>query len=326
MRAVGTEFVAAFGEPHAVRDDVWMIPLPVLHAQPKHSLAYVVRDADGGLHVIDPGEDRPENRTLLEAALDRLGGVRRVQEIFATHAHADHLGAAAWLARRADAPVIISRAEARSMAPAASHEPDRQAGRNIDWGVPADRRDELLVAAQQAHGRPVAAPDLLVDDGELLAVSGRRIRVLATPGHTAGHACLVDEDQDLVFTGDLVLPRINPGFGLGGDSDDPLGDFLASLERISEYDAEACPGHEQPFHGLGARCREISAHHLRRSTRIAELLGEAEAPVWEVATRLEWRTPLERMRGGYLRSALLQVSMHVDHLSAVPAPVTEGSE
>ncbi len=66
--------------------------------------------------------------------------------------------------------------------------------------------------------------DLLVEDGDVLPIAGREVRALWTPGHTAGHLCLVDEGDGLLFTGDHVLPRINPGIGLGGrTATNPLG-------------------------------------------------------------------------------------------------------
>ena len=30
------------------------------------------------------------------------------------------------------------------------------------------------------------------------------LRVVATPGHTSGHLCLLDEDHGLLFTGDAI--------------------------------------------------------------------------------------------------------------------------
>lgn len=40
------------------------------------------------------------------------------------------------------------------------------------------------------------------------------LRVVATPGHSSGHVCLVDEPHGLIFSGDHVLPRISPHIAL----------------------------------------------------------------------------------------------------------------
>lgn len=42
-------------------------------------------------------------------------------------------------------------------------------------------------------------------DGDVIDLGGVRLRVLETPGHTVGSICLFDEDNGLLFTGDLVL-------------------------------------------------------------------------------------------------------------------------
>lgn len=319
MNPAGPTTFPVHGELHSVRERIWMIPLTLHDAQPKHTLAYVVQDDADDLHLIDPGYDLPKNRALLTKALAPLGGLRRVRSITATHAHADHIGIGRWLSGHTGAPIALPRGESDQHAVDGKRELDRQRRRNAEWAVPAEQHRELLQAARQAHGAVIPVPDVLIADGDLLPAAGRRIRVVETPGHTAGHACFLAPDDHLVFTGDLVLPRINPGFGLGGDAADPLGDFLSSLERISAYDGyEACPGHEHRFAGVEKRCRQIAAHHLRRSAQITDLIRTGRTSVWDIASGLAWRIPFERMHGGYLRSALLQVSMHVDHLRAGP--------
>jgi len=58
-----------------------------------------------------------------------------------------------------------------------------------------------------AHGfmTPTWVTDLTTfDTGEQLDVPGR-LRVIATPGHTEGHVCLLLEDQGILFTGDALV-------------------------------------------------------------------------------------------------------------------------
>lgn len=40
-----------------VRDDVWALAQPMSQAYLRYSFAYLLRDTDGWLHVIDPGSE-----------------------------------------------------------------------------------------------------------------------------------------------------------------------------------------------------------------------------------------------------------------------------
>lgn len=315
MQVVGQAELRSTTDLLPVRDDVWMLPLPIPHAQPKYTLCYVIADARRGLHVIDPGLDLPANRALVERALEALGGIGRIATITATHLHADHVSLAGWLRERSGAPIGLHRRDADALR--RTVDPNIQRRLNAEWAVPRARWPELAQAHAEASTSRVIRADLGLADGDLLAVPGRSLRVLATPGHTAGHISIIDEDHGLAFLGDLVLPRINPGFGLGDPDDgNPLRDLLSSLLRIAEFDDhEACPGHEHRFTGIRARSEQIIGHHLKRNSEVADVDAHRDgATIWEVAQALSWRTPFEQMSGGYLRSVLLQVSMHIGYL------------
>src|SRR5690606_15399062 len=74
-------------------------------------------------------------------------------------------------------------------------------------------------------------------------LAGLRITALATPGHTADSVCyLVEGDgQRAVLTGDTILGR---GTTVVAWPDGDLGDYLASLRRLSELaGVPVLPGH-----------------------------------------------------------------------------------
>jgi glyoxylase-like metal-dependent hydrolase (beta-lactamase superfamily II) len=159
--------------------------------------------------------------------------------------------------------------------------------------------------------------DLLLEDGDRLPVAGGDLVVLHTPGHTSGSICLVHEAERAVITGDHVLPDAYPGIGLGGSSGrNPMGDYLASLERLQPYDdLEAWPGHGRPFRPLGERRARIEAHHRRRSSEVAAALDALRTPtVWQVAALLRWSGGWAAMADYRLASALAQTEWHVDLL------------
>ncbi|MFP3467440.1 MBL fold metallo-hydrolase [Leifsonia sp. SIMBA_070] len=294
-----------------VADGVHAVRVPMPAGGLPDSLAYLIEDDRGRVHIVDPGSPTDEAGGALLAALDALGrGPSDVAAIVVTHLHTDHAGGATALRSLSGAPVLMHEREAAA-AVKLSHglpAPDLDG-----WGVPADRRPELL-AAVRAPIAPGAVPaDVLLTDGDLLDIPGRRIRVLWTPGHTPGHLCLHDEEAGLLFTGDHVLPTVNPGLGLGGPTDtNPIADYLAALDRIAGFDALALPGHEQPFTGLAERCAALAEHHLRRAREVAAHPG---GTVWEVASTLTWTGGWEALRGFTLLSALSQTALHRDFVA-----------
>ena len=283
------------------------VPMPAGTGLP-FSNAYLIDDADGRQHVVDPGSATEEAQSALLAAI----GDREVGSIVITHLHADHAGGAGALRARTGARVLLHERERAALGRIAIGVP----APDLDaWGVPGDRREELLAAAVIPAGPAAELVDAVLDgalaDDAVLDVPGRRLRVIGTPGHTDGHLCLHDEEAGLLFTGDHVLPTINSGLGLGGPTDtNPIADYLGSLDRVAALDSgalRALPGHEDPFAGVRERCASLAAHHLRRTEEVAASRG---ATVWEVASGLTWTGGWDALSGFTLLSALRQTAQH----------------
>ena len=262
----------------------WALALPLPVAAPAYTLVYVFEDARGDAHLLDTGWDLPGSLDLLARGLESIGlTLERVRSVTATHLHSDHLGLASAIRDASGARVQVHEAEQRALDGSAAY-----AAADLEaWGVPAELHDAMggLVAGT----KPIAVTaDALLQHGQVLDIPGRQLRVLHTPGHTSGSLCLVE--GAVLFTGDLVLPTIFPGVGLGGHADDPLGDYLASLDLVEALgDPLVAPGHGFVFRGLGERVASIRAHQLGRTEEVTAILrGHPEATVWEVASRVTW--------------------------------------
>lgn len=309
-------------ELEEVREEVWAIGLRLARTiRPLYTLSYLLRDSAGGIHLIDPGMDLPDNRRRLAAALRTVGAEPgEVQTIIATHRHPDHTGLVPWLQKRG-ARFLAHRDEPamRGLGPITSAGRARAVLR--EWGVP--RATALRFTAAGAVAQPLARllltqtePDILVGEGDLLPIPGFRLRVISTPGHTPGHMVLSDADRDIVFTGDHILPNQFPAIGAALDGARPvsLTDYLDSLRRLPT-EQEALPGHGYRFRGLGERVEQTLDHHLRRNREVAAVLaGDPDASVWEIASRLSWTAGWGNLSGFYLLSALRQTAMHRDEL------------
>ena len=176
------------------------------------TVSYLVSDpATRRAAIIDPvlDYDAKTARTGTASADRILAAIQAkgltVDWILETHAHADHLSAAAYLAGKTGAPVAI--------------------GAHI--ATVQKKFAPLFNAADvTGDGRPF---DRLLKDGEVLALGNLAIAVLATPGHTP--ACVSYRIGDNVFVGDTLFM---PDYGTAR-ADFPGGDarsLYRSIRRI----------------------------------------------------------------------------------------------
>ena len=294
-----------------LREGIWAIAQPFASRAEIYTLDYIIEDDRGDLHLIDPGANLDENFVALHEQLRSIGhDIEDVATITLTHLHHDHLGLAERVRRASGARIALHREEQAALdgdlAPFWANREHFAA-----WGLPPEAVAELGTMLDQRELQSRVTADVLLEHDELLAVPGRELRVIHTPGHTVGHICIAS--GELLFTGDHVLPNQFPGIGLGGDrGTNPLEDMIASLEAIAPLDRlEVCPGHGWRFRGLAERCDQTLAHHNRRTAEVAAVLErEPEASVWEIASQLTWTAGWDQLKSFYLGSALGQTHMH----------------
>ncbi|MDF2443209.1 MAG: hypothetical protein JWR01_1412 [Subtercola sp.] len=298
-----------------IREGIWALPQAMPNPQLPYTLSYLIVDADDRVHIIDPAWNSDANFETLEHALVEIGSsVGRIASATMTHMHIDHIGLAGRLQGAFEARIGLSRIDQEAIEQQA-HVPAVTYGDEdfARWGVPDDERATLRETFLSDAAVVDTRADLLLEPGDRLDIPGRRISVLATPGHTAGSVCFVDEDARLLFTGDHLLPMIFPGIGLGGRMPgNPVSTYIDSLGSLAPFDEwEVLPGHGYRFTGLRERRRESAEHHDRRTRETAAVLaGHPEASVWQVAEQLHWTAGWDGLHGAYRRSALAQTEMH----------------
>ena len=83
-------------------------------------------------------------------------------------------------------------------------------------------------------------PNRLLDDGDIIELGDRSIKVIHTPGHSPGHMCFFDEPNQFMFTGDLIYKGI---LYANYPSTDPQA-YLNSVNKVSAYrPTRIFPGH-----------------------------------------------------------------------------------
>lgn len=133
-----------------------------------------------------------------------------------------------------------------------------------------------------AHGYPdLVLPDAPLEDGDLVAVRGWRLRTLFTPGHASDHLCFVarpddgdDGGGDLLFSGDQVMEGSTVVVApLDGD----MSAYLASLSALQMLDppiAAIAPGHGEVISEPHKVLAEYVAHRLEREAAVEAALSD----------------------------------------------------
>ncbi|WP_150461697.1 MBL fold metallo-hydrolase [Nesterenkonia ebinurensis] len=109
-------------------------------------------------------------------------------------------------------------------------------------------------------------------EGEEITAGGTSITVLHTPGHTSDSVCFWMSEAGAVLTGDTMLGR---GTTMLDYPDGTLTDYLATLERLAEYDAAVLLPAHGPLHPqLGPVAEHYIRHRLQRLEQVRDLLAE----------------------------------------------------
>lgn len=175
------------------------------------------------LYLIDCGTR--EGFSLLVENIRSLGfDPGRITRIYGTHGHYDHVGAAGMCYRQFNARLFL-------------HPMDRE---QVETG------DGLRTTAQLLYG--VAAEPTAVHadiaDGEAFEADAGKVRVLHTPGHSAGSCCFVLEHRAglrVLIAGDTL----HGGFSSLIGSDETL--WKNSLEKLVDQHFDAFTfGHCNP--------------------------------------------------------------------------------
>lgn len=164
--------------------------------------------------VIDPAGDIDR----IEEMLKILDG--KLKYIFLTHCHGDHIGGVTELKNRCGGKILIHRDDAEGL---------NNADINLSGyiGLP---RIEL-------------EPDSRIDDGDLIHLGDLELKVIHTPGHTAGGTSLYIKSEKCIFTGDTIFR------GTWGRTDLPTGSMEKIMNSITKKilvlpdDVIIYPGH-----------------------------------------------------------------------------------
>lgn len=296
------------------------LPLP-LEGLPSVN-CYVLR-GDDEVALVDPGWSSPETERALRDGLDELGlAPGDIGRVLATHHHWDHYTQAITWQGRHGIPVHLGRGDAASIH--AWHDLEGAFPRQVDLLERAGAPDlaalvDALPAEVHEQDMDFDLPAGWIDDGDRIDLGGLSVRALATPGHTRGHVCFEVVGEDLLLTGDHVLPRITPSIAYEREpSANSLTSYLGSLRLVADLpDARMLPAHGSLGGSAGQRAKELVVHHDERLDVIRDLVERGRSTAHDIAAAMTWtrrERRLDDLELTHRMTAVLEVAAHLTFL------------
>ncbi len=265
---------------------LFQIEVPLPKNPLKATNSYVLKSEQRHL-VIDTGMYRDECIRVMEEALQGLDIDRERTDFYITHLHADHLGLAGYLST-GNSAVYLHHLDAAVLEVPRFWE--RVSQRALQLGFPGPALEKAIRTHPGRKYSPKEAISFsLLTDGQVLTFGDYRLECLHTPGHTPGHTCLYDRQKKILFSGDHILGDITPNISTWFLEENPLAQYLESLERVLQMEVElAYPGHRSVIDDCRGRIRELFQHHRRRAEEILFILEKEKKTAYQVAAEMSW--------------------------------------
>ncbi len=247
-----------------------------------------------GLTLVDVGPRTPRAQEALRKGLEEAGfHPGQVRRILITHAHVDHYGLAASLAREAGAEVWTHPWNV----PLLSEDPEAKARRDAFYAevyqkaavpVEVQRQIQALYRGFRHFAEPVEVHHT-VDEGDSVLLGDEVWQVLHLPGHSGGLIGLWQPQRQVLLSSDHLLrditsnPLLEPPLEEGQARRKSLQEYLASLRRTLEMDVRlALPGHGEPVTDAASLIRQRFAFHEERQERVLACIAAGADTVYAI--------------------------------------------
>ena len=182
---------------------------------PVYTNCYFPNNKEPREMIIIGSADCPEN---VELTVSQMNG--KPVAILLTHGHFDHIMAAQAVKEKYNIPIYACRQEEEML-----------------------REPEINMTAHCGRDCSIA-PDVFLEDLDVVKIAGFSVQMIHTPGHTKGSCCYYLKDEAVLFSGDTVF------YGSVGRTDFPGGStaqIVQSLHKLVDSlpeETEVFPGHD----------------------------------------------------------------------------------
>ena len=243
--------------------------------------------------IIDTAFNHPLCLEQMKKNLNELKIDMNRTDIFITHLHADHSGLASQIASD-NSRIYASAADKGILALILTSPEVFWKPRELLYMKEGYPTEELTRTRINNPARKYASKKRMnisiVEDGMHLIYGNYKLKCISTPGHTPGHMCLYDEDNQILFTGDHLLYDITPNITAWETLPNSLSCYLQSLNKISGLKVNtALTGHRSNTGNFYDRICELQKHHAERLNDIKQIIAKYPGiNGYEIASHMKW--------------------------------------
>lgn len=245
-----------------------VIPLPLWT---DHVNCYLLQGEDGW-RIIDTGIYTPGTMAIWRKTFLEHGiAPGEIRQILVTHNHMDHLGAAGALQEITGAPVLMSSPDRDAFLEFWDKEAIRIASPHHYFGIPGPLKLEIEQDRIEKYFRWVS-PCSDIEElhaGNIVQAGNHIYRVYAFPGHSDGHLCLFNEQNNILLGGDVFVTPNN----LVMRCQNPLALFFESMQSLQKMEiSRIFPAHGKSFSRVSLRLGLIERYRKGQLARLKKEL------------------------------------------------------
>lgn len=273
-----------------IAEGLYRIEMPLPELYPKSVNAYLVRDRERDL-IIDAGLQDDKCMDAMEAALKKLRIDLKRTDFFITHGHGDHVGLVPRIIHTGSS-VYLNRLEGDFIQKMESgaYLLELQGLYRMN-GLPEEGFEKIVPRLVRHNFTSGGVPRFhFLEDGDTITRGEYRFVCVETPGHNKGHMCLYEPDRKMFISGDHLLKDFVPVIPGRANNDNPLKEYLSSLDKVYALDIETIlPGHGGIFGNSRQRIEEIKEHHCQQSCKVLAAIREGDKNIYETSLRITRR-------------------------------------
>jgi len=265
----------------------WLrLPLPFMLG---HINVWLLSDGDGWA-IVDTGIHTELTRKTWDNVFVTQLDNAPVTRVLVTHLHPDHVGCAGWLCERFDIGLYMTREEyllCRIVVSDTGLPAPKEGRRFYQSAGFAKEHMQRYIEMFGSFGKVVAQlPQAYhrLHEERSVQIGAQHWQVITGRGHSPEHACLYNPQQNVLISGDQILPTISPNVSVypTEPAANPLAGWFDSLHRMKTLlpaDVLVLPSHGRPFRGVMARLDALIGEHETGLAKLRQLCRRPQRAV-----------------------------------------------